>query len=542
MIADFMKDISEANKLLEPLFFGSEQVKKGIELLESAVEKGSIEALYMLGKEYETGWCISKDIEKAIDYYQEASDRGHIDATVRLSYIYYNNDDMDKQTRKEIALKLLEKVTDTCNGPAMYLKGLIYWHGYALIDYYVPKALDCLEKAAYDGEHVGAMLFLGSLYENGYQGNCLDFDFRYVPQKSCVAARLYKMASDRGNPEGHHKYASLLLAGKGVSEDYTEAFLLLWKSAIKGNGFAQLDLANFYVSEKLFPCDYKTALLWTLISQTYQSTNETQTLLNALIKQISKAEVINLQKTASSYKSILSKAGTEATPLLQEPNSYLSIYMFKEGNDTLSFPRHEQPVILSQKPNTLTIDACESTSSNEVNEFLQDTRIEASQDIIQPTDTKEYKYSSTVKQTFDISKVELELEIGRKLAKREEPDYTKLRIKYDGKLTDCKTAKTYEGIRVNQSSRKLLLCLACQTSTTVLEKRSENIIAILHKAKSDDASRLNTMLLSMFPNCGLSNKSCMINKAKGLIHVKLTIKDPLNKLDTNVCEKCQYHP
>ena len=89
-----------------------------------------------------------------------------------------------------------------------------------------------LYKLAADKGNAAAQNNLGVLYEKG-QG---------VPQSYEEAARLYKLAADQGDADAQNNLGELYYRGSGVTQSYEEAARLYRLAADKGNASAQFSL------------------------------------------------------------------------------------------------------------------------------------------------------------------------------------------------------------------------------------------------------------------------------------------------------------
>ncbi|CAG8758736.1 5018_t:CDS:2, partial [Cetraspora pellucida] len=88
-----------------------------------AAEKGNVIARYFVGRCYEVGWNIKKNIKKAIEWYEKASKDGCPVADCMLGNYYYKD---GQYTR---AFKLLKSAVEEGNAIAMHTLGLCYQKG-----------------------------------------------------------------------------------------------------------------------------------------------------------------------------------------------------------------------------------------------------------------------------------------------------------------------------------------------------------------------------------------------------------------------------
>jgi hypothetical protein len=131
-----------------------------LQKLKPLAKAGNPEADYWMGRMYEDGLGVKKDVNKAIEYYTTSADKGWQNAKLRL--------------------------------------GEIYFHGTEVLQNFA-KARKWLERAAFDGKSL-AQRDLGTLYANGW-GTQKDPVWAYV---------WYEFAARQGDYEAQKKRDSLL--------------------------------------------------------------------------------------------------------------------------------------------------------------------------------------------------------------------------------------------------------------------------------------------------------------------------------------------
>jgi len=96
---DYTKSRNDAI-FLRYLFLGAidkpEEVKNSISALEIIADKGYCNAYFYLGRLYEVGEYVDRDVEKSIKYYSEAHKYGMTHATGRLSVLYEEKGETEK--------------------------------------------------------------------------------------------------------------------------------------------------------------------------------------------------------------------------------------------------------------------------------------------------------------------------------------------------------------------------------------------------------------------------------------------------------------
>lgn len=173
----------------EYLIYGSHGVtqdqKKGIALVEKAVEKEDAYSLGVLGRCYIDGVGVDVDYKRGYEYCLKAHEEGDSDGTFLIGWCYHNGKGTTKDVTK--ALDYYEKAIQQNHRAALYNLGILYYDGNGIPRDY-KKAVEYYLQAANQG-HVSAMVNLGYCYYHG-QG---------VKQDKNEAYRWYKKAADLGN-------------------------------------------------------------------------------------------------------------------------------------------------------------------------------------------------------------------------------------------------------------------------------------------------------------------------------------------------------
>lgn len=340
-------------KLLLDWNKSEEEYQKGIKMLKEAVNNGSDEAMCLLGKEYEYGFRMTRNLDKAIKLYEQAAELGNADAIYKLAQLYHS--EINCEDHFTIAMDWLNRDEVAYYGDAQYLKGLMYWKGEG-VDMDANKAIDCMERAAIFDEHIEANFFLGDLFEFGHRP-IYDFDYydpRYVIADPCRAARYYESAANKGHAESQYSLAKMKLEGRGTSQDYQGAFFLLWGASTSHNlhGRAMFALAEFYLSGLLFPDNINAALFWALSSQNFFHSEESNSFIMCNKDKIKKTEFLKIQKKVLQYRYNRKKACQGKNPYLLPPHLYLKKYGYEDNeptNDT-EYKSPEPKIIQPAKP------------------------------------------------------------------------------------------------------------------------------------------------------------------------------------------------
>ncbi len=100
--------------------------------------------------------------------------------------------------------------------------------------------------------HAPAQLYLGMMYALG----------RGVPQDYAEAFKWFSLAAEQGNAQAQYALGSMYYEGRGVPQVYSEAFKWFSLAAEQGDAAAQNSLASMYIDGKAVPQDYAEALKW----------------------------------------------------------------------------------------------------------------------------------------------------------------------------------------------------------------------------------------------------------------------------------------
>jgi len=321
--------IEMAKEILDHFALSDTEMQMVDEYLQKAIDLGSVEAMYLLGQEYDTGYMLTQNIPKAIELYTIAAEKRHQKAVNRLINIYYY--DTSNEKRYEQAMEIIDKYSNLDNGHAYYFKGWMYLHGQGVAND-TKSGLQYLDVAAKWGHDLRAIKLLEEFYEYGHEL----FD---ISQDLIKAAFYHDLAAQQGDKESQYKLAMVKLKGIGTTTDYHGAYQWLWKSALQSYGMAQVELAKFYVSGNLFPKDVSTALLWLLISQNNIVCEEAKTHITECEKEISKAKLTKLQKEAIRLYKNMKHITEGKSELLLLPDKYLELNGFNaedEVDDNMS--------------------------------------------------------------------------------------------------------------------------------------------------------------------------------------------------------------
>jgi TPR repeat protein len=182
-------------------------------------------AMFNLGKRYESGDGVAKDYDKAREWYEKAAAKGDPAAMTRLGVLYHNG--LGVAQDYATAREWYDKAAAEDNSDAMYNLGLLYNYGRGVAQDY-GKAREWFEKAAAKGNS-DAMTNLGVLYDDG----------RGVTQDYGKAREWFEKAAAKDNARAMARLGVLYKYGWGVGQDSGKAREWFEKAAAKGDEIAK---------------------------------------------------------------------------------------------------------------------------------------------------------------------------------------------------------------------------------------------------------------------------------------------------------------
>ncbi|MFH1195298.1 MAG: tetratricopeptide repeat protein [bacterium] len=200
----------------------------GIELVKIAVEAGSPEALYILGKSLEEGKGSEKDIVLAVQKYLRSLRLGNNRAVAPIIKIIQGDGFFDQ----------LKKRVDAGDADAMYVWASLIALGF---DFRLPEeeALSLLNKAVVKN-HILSILEIGLCY---YNGNLVEKD-------KLKAVEYWQKAVALGSKEAGIRIALYEILDADERSAVTKQIELLKKSSEEGSVLAQTALAFCYENGK----------------------------------------------------------------------------------------------------------------------------------------------------------------------------------------------------------------------------------------------------------------------------------------------------
>jgi len=131
--------------------------------LRPLAEHGNAEAQYRLGRMYEFGRGVPKDMAQALTWLRKSAAAGNANAQQELGVMYYNGDGVPHDETQAVAW--FQKAATQGDATAQYNLALMHAKG-AGVPADLPLAISWFRKAAEQG-YVDAQFKLGVAYENG---------------------------------------------------------------------------------------------------------------------------------------------------------------------------------------------------------------------------------------------------------------------------------------------------------------------------------------------------------------------------------------
>jgi TPR repeat protein len=231
-----------------------------LETLRRLGDEGNADAMYRLGRMYQTGIGVARNDTEAVAWYRKGSAAGNVQAVVALGVALIDGRGAGRDPQEGI--RLLRVAADRNSYDAMYRLGIVLSEGKVTAKD-TAEAFRLFTRAA-DAGHVPSMLDLALMYNNGEGGTAdpakaaqwykraadlgstagmVNLGFMYqqgqgVERNDITAVALYRKAAAEGNPSGIHNLAAMLDAGRGVArKDAEQAAELIMQALDLRNEF-----------------------------------------------------------------------------------------------------------------------------------------------------------------------------------------------------------------------------------------------------------------------------------------------------------------
>ena len=196
------------------------------------IELKQSESCFFLGKSYQLGVGVTKDLRTATSFYRKACDGGYAPGCINLGFMYMNGYGVNKDY--PIAVSLYRKLCNGGNAPGCSSLGLMYVNGYGVGKDY-STAVSLFKKAC-DGGNAPGCSSLGFMYMNGYG---VDKDY-------LTAVSLFKKACDEGNAFGCSVLGFMYVKGYGVNRDKSMATSLFKEGCNGGDAYGCKALESLF--------------------------------------------------------------------------------------------------------------------------------------------------------------------------------------------------------------------------------------------------------------------------------------------------------
>lgn len=190
--------------------------------LKSKAEQGDANAQNNLGIMYAYGNGVPKDLKEAVRLYRRAAEQGLVIAQYNLVNTYDTGRVVPKNDVGEVDFR---RADEQGLANVQYNLGLMYFAGRG-----VPKndveAVKWYRKAAEQG-YAAAQLELGGIYSHGG----LD-----VPENAVEAVKWYRRGAEQGDDYAQFRLGEMYYYGRGVRQNYVEAYALFSIAIAATNG------------------------------------------------------------------------------------------------------------------------------------------------------------------------------------------------------------------------------------------------------------------------------------------------------------------
>jgi TPR repeat protein len=203
---------------------------------------------YYVGRFYEDGYGVSKDVNEAVKWYRKASEQGYALAQFTLGLCYENGVGLEKDSSE--ALKWICEAAEQGSAAAQLDLGMRCISGNGL-EQNADEAVRWFTKAASQGLAY-AQYQLGQCYHLG-QG---------LEKNDVEAVKWYRKAAEQGLPSAQRELGVFYTKGDGVEKDETEAFKWYLKAAQQGEARAQHFLGLCYTNGRGVKKDDAEAFNW----------------------------------------------------------------------------------------------------------------------------------------------------------------------------------------------------------------------------------------------------------------------------------------
>lgn len=278
--------------LLEALMsLNYKQYSNALTEFQELATQGNAAALYHLGRMYQNGWGVARDIPQAVAYFRAADKAFYLPAAAQLGKI------------------LLYGAPGVVANPKL--------------------AISLLKKAALAGDD-DAAFELGNAAISGL-GETADFNHAFG---------FYSIAAVKGNKKAQFQISQMFLVGRGIPQNYQKAKLWMSRSAHQGYVKAQIELAHLTETNPKLK-NLGEAYAWNSILAAYNSDSigtQAAKKRDSLAMKLKEKEIASWQTEIRTWKP---RTPEESVP--EEERAKSEIPVIPEFND----PKTLQQILLS---------------------------------------------------------------------------------------------------------------------------------------------------------------------------------------------------
>ncbi|AUI68968.1 tetratricopeptide repeat protein [Beggiatoa leptomitoformis] len=275
-----------------------------------AIRQGNDNALWELGRLYETGKGTSVDLKKAALFYEEAAQRGLKEAQYKIGIMYA--DGIGTVQNPSHALYWLRKAEANGHPKATNMRAKV--ERYLRVSYTddFRKTFKMAETGRADAQYK-----LGMMYRDGIG----------TPSNQILASEWLKKSAEQGLFDAQAKLGVMYYEGVGVKQDYAEALKWITLAAEKGYAASQALLATMYRDGKGTEKNPALAYHWFLVATLYGN-KQAETSANKLLKELTPEQSAEGERLTSEWiKNHLmpGKSTVEETPIVPVPDIAMPI-------------------------------------------------------------------------------------------------------------------------------------------------------------------------------------------------------------------------
>ena len=273
------EEAKRARALLEArtLLYESYQdrdLQKAAAIIVTEAERGSSEAINLLGSITYQGDGVPKDPKKAFELWSGLAEQGDVHAQFNLGGCYYQGAGVDKDEKE--AVKWWMKSAEQGDGMAQCNLGFCYEHGVGVgkdekeaVRWYTKSAEQGFESAkkALEKFYSPVLVNMAELRDSKAQmvPGVLYYEDEGVTQEDLETKKLHealKKSAEQGDARAQFKLGVDYFTGVGAIQDYKEAAKWWTKAAEQGDADAQYRLGMCYKNGKGVTKDEKEAVRW----------------------------------------------------------------------------------------------------------------------------------------------------------------------------------------------------------------------------------------------------------------------------------------